>query len=33
MRRLERIYRAASGSAARPTRDQRRARRRLTGKN
>jgi ribosome-associated heat shock protein Hsp15 len=32
MRRLERIYRASSVSATRPTRDQRRARRRLTGK-
>jgi ribosome-associated heat shock protein Hsp15 len=33
MRRLERLYRATSLSAARPTRDQRRARRRLAGKD
>jgi len=33
MRRLERIYRATSISAARPSRDERRARRRLTGKD
>jgi ribosome-associated heat shock protein Hsp15 len=33
MRRLERIYRASSLSANRPTRDERRARRRLTGKD
>ena len=32
MRRLERLYRATTGSATRPTRDQRRARRRLSGK-
>jgi ribosomal 50S subunit-recycling heat shock protein len=32
MRRIERMYRATSISAVRPTRDQRRARRRLTGK-
>jgi ribosome-associated heat shock protein Hsp15 len=32
MRRLERIYRAASATAARPTRDERRARRRMAGK-
>lgn len=32
MRRLERIYRATTISAARPTRDQRRARRKLSGK-
>ena len=32
MRRLERIYRAASLSAARPSRDERRARRRFVGK-
>jgi ribosome-associated heat shock protein Hsp15 len=31
-RRIERIYRAATVSAARPSRDERRARRRLTGK-
>ena len=33
MRRLERIYRATTISTARPTRDQRRARRKLTGKD
>ncbi len=33
MRRLERIYRAATVSANRPTRDDRRARRRLSGKD
>ena len=33
MRRIERIYRATSIGAARPTRDERRARRRLTGKD
>ena len=33
MRRMERLYRAASLSAARPTRDERRARRKLTGKS
>jgi ribosome-associated heat shock protein Hsp15 len=33
MRRLERIYRATSVSANRPSRDERRARRRLTGKD
>jgi ribosome-associated heat shock protein Hsp15 len=33
MRRIERMYRATSIAAARPTRDQRRARRRLTGKD
>jgi ribosome-associated heat shock protein Hsp15 len=33
MRRIERMYRATSIGAARPTRDQRRARRRLTGKD
>ena len=33
MRRIERMYRATSKAAARPTRDQRRARRRLTGKD
>ena len=33
MRRVERMYRATSITAARPTRDQRRARRRLTGKD
>ena len=32
MRKLERIYRATSGTANRPSRDERRARRRLTGK-
>ena len=31
-RRIERMYRATSGSAARPSRDDRRARRRLAGK-
>lgn len=33
MRRLERIYRAASQTKARPTRDERRARRRMSGKD
>ncbi len=33
MRRLERLYRAAAQTATRPTRDQRRARRKLTGKS
>jgi ribosome-associated heat shock protein Hsp15 len=33
MRRIERMFRATSVTAARPTRDQRRARRRLTGKD
>lgn len=33
MRRLERIYRATTLTTARPTRDDRRARRRLTGKD
>jgi ribosome-associated heat shock protein Hsp15 len=33
MRRIERLYRATSVSAARPTRDERRARRRFTGKD
>jgi ribosome-associated heat shock protein Hsp15 len=33
MRRLERHYRATSVSASRPTRDERRARRKLTGKD
>jgi ribosome-associated heat shock protein Hsp15 len=32
MRRIERLYRATSRTAARPTRDERRARRRLAGK-
>jgi ribosome-associated heat shock protein Hsp15 len=32
MRRIERLYRATTISAVRPTRDQRRARRRLSGK-
>ena len=33
MRRLERIYRATTISTTRPTRDQRRARRKLSGKD
>lgn len=33
MRRLERIYRATSQTKARPTRDERRARRRMSGKD
>lgn len=33
MRRLERLYRAASRTTARPTRDERRARRKLSGKD
>ena len=32
MRRIERVYRATSIPASRPSRDDRRARRRLTGK-
>lgn len=33
MRRLERLYRAAAKTTARPTRDERRARRRMSGKD